>query len=163
MIFIWLQHLLFKHEKKSLYDIETLCFHTCFNFILLDFWCPKTRVKRKCFIFFVEQSHHDALHIWSSNICQMSISWNINQFHVCLVISNQPKCPNLWQFILSVPYQKFDNINLLFCGVIPIVKVLMLIQINNESRVTWTPNYGIRVTRDLLACYLDTKRASKEE
>ena len=89
-IFIWQQHWLFKHEKKSFFDIETLYFDIWFNFISYIFG-----VTHECFIFFIEQSHHGALHIWSSKICQTSISWHMNQSHVCLVMSNQPKCPNI--------------------------------------------------------------------
>ena len=54
-----------KHEKKSLFDIETLCFYIWVKFIFQNFWCPTINVTRECFILFIEQSQHGALHIWS--------------------------------------------------------------------------------------------------
>ena len=39
----------------------------------------KIHVTHECFIFLIEQSQHGALYIWSSNRCQMSISWHKNQ------------------------------------------------------------------------------------
>ena len=82
-----------KMKKKSLFDIETLHFDIWFKFICLNFWCPKIHVTHECFRFFIERS---ALHMWSSNKCQMSISWHITQSLVYLVMASQPKCPNLF-------------------------------------------------------------------
>ena len=48
---------------------------------------------------------------------------------------------------VTFAHQKYDNINVFYFVL----------------RVTWTPNSGVGVTRDLLACYLDTKYASKED